>query len=119
MKNKDERSLKKDNSSLNPSKNFGNDSFSKEKNNEISKEVKNEPKDDSNIIFSNGSGNFTECSHDEYHGSPTQEMTTKHEEINGNNFSVSELAFNGNMDDERDEDEKINNFDINNYSKNF
>ena len=112
------------NSSFIPSKNIENDSFSHEKYNEESKELKSQTKNDKQIITPINITINSESSHVEYHGSSTNVITNHfyNQELNENNFSISDNALYDNLlndNDDADKDEKINDFDKNNYRTNF
>ena len=112
------------NSSFIPSKNIENDSFSHEKYNEESKELKSQTKNDKQILIPINITINSESSHVEYHGSSTNVITNHfyNQELNENNFSISDNALYDNLlndNDDADKDEKINDFDKNNYRTNF
>ncbi len=112
------------NSSFIPSKNIENDSFSHEKYNEESKELKSQTKNDKQILTPINITINSESSHVEYHGSSTNVITNHfyNQELNENNFSISDNALYDNLlndNDDADKDEKINDFDKNNYRTNF
>ena len=112
------------NSSFIPSKNIENDSFSHEKYNEESKELKSQTKNDKQILTPINITINSESSHVEYHGSSTNVITNHfyNQELNENNFSISDNALYDNLlndNDDVDKDEKINDFDKNNYRTNF
>ena len=112
------------NSSFIPSKNIENDSFSHEKYNEESKELKSQTKNDKQILTPINITINSESSHVEYHGSSTNVITNHfyNQELNENNFSISDNALYDNLlndNDDTDKDEKINDFDKNNYRTNF
>ena len=112
------------NSSFIPSKNIENDSFSHEKYNEESKELKSPTKNDKQILTPINITINSESSHVEYHGSSTNVITNHfyNQELNENNFSISDNALYDNLlndNDDADKDEKINDFDKNNYRTNF
>ena len=112
------------NSSFIPSKNIENDSFSHEKYNEESKELKSQTKNDKQILTPINITINSESSHVEYHGSSTNVITNHfyNQELNENNFSISDNALYDNLlndNDDADKNEKINDFDKNNYRTNF
>ena len=112
------------NSSFIPSKNIENDSFSHEKYNEESKELKSQTKNEKQILTPINITINSESSHVEYHGSSTNVITNHfyNQELNENNFSISDNALYDNLlndNDDADKDEKINDFDKNNYRTNF
>ena len=112
------------NSSFIPSKNIENYSFSHEKYNEESKELKSQTKNDKQILTPINITINSESSHVEYHGSSTNVITNHfyNQELNENNFSISDNALYDNLlndNDDADKDEKINDFDKNNYRTNF
>ena len=113
------------NSSFISSKNNENGSFLNGKYNEDSKEVKNQTNTYNKILITTNIAINSESSHVEYHGSLTKEKTNDYfnRELNENNFPISDNALIHNLlndeDDDGNEDEKINDFDNNNYTTNF
>ena len=111
-------------SSFIPSKNIENDSFSHGKYNEELKELKSQTNNDKQILTQINITINSESSHVEYHGSSTNVITNHfyNQELNENNFSISDNALYDNLlndNDDADKDEKINDFDKNNYRTNF
>ena len=119
MKSNNKTNSKQNNSSLNPLKVKENDSFSQCKVKELTAGLKIETKEDKQSLGSNENMSFYLSSHDGYHGSTTHEMTIESGELNENIAPFSDFNLNDNISYDMDDDEKINDFNIKNYTKNF
>ena len=108
--------------SRNAFKNIKKHKLSNLKEKSLSKEIKKETKIENKPFIFTGSENFSEISHDKYHGFTTQQMTIPQSsfENNGNNFLFSYNDINDNINEvQKDDNNSIINFDINKYGSNF